>query len=195
MKNYSSVMKVHLALMIAMMCGTIGGAINFIVSFTNSAATKEKLSNITNTVLMAFILSMLACGVVYLLKGYNKQAAPYYKAFLLLHVGVCALTIIVDLCFYKVTPLLICICVLTAFKGTDLLILTFGKDLGKQKTWTLFYVILSIDIIALILAVINMINVGFDFSFTGYVTGLIADGTIGLAVMGKYKNKESRGSK
>ena len=195
MKNYSSVMKVHLALMIAMMCGTIGGAINFIVSFTNSAATKEKLSNITNTVLMAFILSMLACGVVYLLKGYNKQAAPYYKAFLLLHVGVCALTIIVDLCFYKVTPLLICICVLTALKGIDLLILTFGKDLGKQKTWTLFYVILSIDIIALILAVINMINVGFDFSFTGYVTGLIADGTIGLAVMGKYKNKESRGSK
>ena len=87
------------------------------------------------------------------------------------------------------------ICVLTAVKGIDLLIMTFGKDLGKQNTWTLFYVILSIDIIALVLAVINMINVGFDFSFTGYVTALIADGTIGLAVMGKYKNKESRGSK
>ena len=195
MKNYSSVMKVHLALMIAMMCGTIGGAIKFIVSIANSSATKDKLSNITNTVLMLFILSMLACGVVYLLKGYNKQAAPYYKAFLLLHVGVCALSIIVDLCFYKVTALMICICVLTAFKGSDLLLLTFGKDLGKQKTWALFYVILSIDIIALILAVINMINVGFDFSFTGYVTGLIADGTIGLAIKGKYQNKESRGSK
>lgn len=195
MKNYSTIMKVHLTLMIAMMCGTIGGAINFIVGVANSSTTKDKLSNITNIVLMMFILSMLACGVVYLIKGYNKQAAPYYKAFLLLHVGVCALSIIVDLCFYEVTALLICICVLIAFKGIDLLVLTFGKDLGKQKTWILFYVILLIDIIALILAVINMMNVGFDFSFTGYVTGLIADGTIGLAVKGKYDNKKSRGSK
>ena len=195
MKNFSAVMKFHLVLMIAMMCGTVGGAINFIVGITNSVTSREKLSNITNIVLMVFILSMLACGAAYLIKGYNKEAAPFYKAFMLLHVCVCALSIIVDLCFYKVTVLMVCICVLTAVKGIDLLIMTFGKDLGKQNTWTLFYVILSIDIIALVLAVINMINVGFDFSFTGYVTALIADGTIGMAVMGKYKNKESRGSK
>ncbi|MBR1663283.1 MAG: hypothetical protein IJ696_03040 [Ruminococcus sp.] len=195
MNNSSSVMKFHLTLMILMMCGTVGGAVNFIVGVTNSVTDKERLSNITNIVLMGFILSMLACGAVYLLKGYNKQAAPFYKAFLLLHVGVCALSVVVDLCFYKVTALMICISVLTAVKGIDLLILTFAKDLGKQNTWKLFYVILSIDVIALVLAVINMINVGFDFSFTGYVTALIADGTIGLAVNGKYKNKESRGSK
>jgi hypothetical protein len=40
-----------------------------------------------------------------------------------------------------------------------------------------------------------MLNIGFDFSFTGYVTALIADGTIGLSVKGKYENKEARGSK
>ena len=45
----------------------------------------------------------------------------------------------------------------------------------------------------LVLAILNMINVGFDFSFAGYVTALISDGTIGLAIRGKYDNKKSRG--
>ena len=49
--------------------------------------------------------------------------------------------------------------------------------------------------IMILMAVINMVNIGFDFSFTGYVTALIADGTIGLSVRGKYENKASRGSK
>ena len=187
-------MKVHLFLMIAMMLGTVGGAVHFIIECVRSASANERLSNLTNTLLMAVILSMLAMGAVYLIKGYNKQAAKYYKAFLLFHVGVCLLSVIVDVFFYKRTVLMAVICVLTALKGLDLLILTFGKDLGEQKTWTLFYVIIGLDIIALILAVINMMNIGFDFSFTGYVTALIADGTIGLSVNGKYKNKRSRGS-
>ena len=67
MKNFSAVMKFHLVLMIAMMCGTVGGAINFIVGITNSVTSREKLSNITNIVLMVFILSMLACGAAYLI--------------------------------------------------------------------------------------------------------------------------------
>ena len=180
--------------MAAMMLGTVGGAVHFIIELVRSASSSGRFSDLTNVFLMALIFSMLAMGAVYLIKGYSKQAAKYYKAFLLLHVGVCALSIIVDLCFYKVTALMAVICILTAFKALDLLILTFGKDLGKNKTWILFYVIVALDIIALILAVINMLKVGFDFSFTGYVTALIADGTIGLSIRGKYENKSSRGS-
>ncbi len=194
MKNSNPLMKAHLCLMIAMMCGTVGGAVHFIIECVRSTASNERLSNLTNIILMAVILSMLAMGVTYLIKGYSKEAAKFYKAFMLFHVGVCVLSIIVNVFFYKLTGLMAVICILTAFKALDLLIMTFGKDLGERKTWILFYVIIGFDIIALILAVINMMKIGFDFSFTGYVTALIADGTIGLSVRGKYSNKKSRGS-
>lgn len=194
MKQSGALTKFHLGIMIVMMLGTIGAAIHFIVDAVKAATLTDRCSNLTNVLLMAFVLSMLITGAVYLIQNFDKKAAKFYKAFMLLHVGVCALTVIVDLAFYTVTPLLIVICFLTAIKGCDLLLLTFGKDLGKQKTWILFYVILGLDAAALLLSIINMSQIGFDFSFTGYVTALIADGTIGLSIRGKYKNKEARGS-
>ncbi len=195
MLKKGAVTKFHLIMMFLMMFGTIGGTVNFIIGAFNSETSTAVLSNITNIVLMAVILSMLIMGAVYIIKDYSKPAAVFYKAFMFLHVGVCVLSIIINLCFYTVNPLMITICILYAFKAIDLMILVFWKDLGKKKTWILFYVILGLDIAALILAVINMMNIGFDFSFTGYVTALIADGTIGLSVKGKYENKEARGSK
>ncbi len=194
MEKKNLITKVHLTLMILMMCGTVGGAVNFIISAVNSETTRERFSNLTNILLMVFIILMLIMGAVYLIKGYSKQAAVYYKAFMLFHVGVCVISDIVNLAFYKTTALMTVISVLYVFKALDLLIMVFGKDLGKNRTWILFYVIIGLDISALILSVINMASVGFDFSFTGYVTALIADGTIGLAVRGKYKNKEARGT-
>jgi hypothetical protein len=195
MLKKGAVTKFHLIMMFLMMFGTIGGTVNFIIGAFNSETSTAVLSNITNIVLMAVILSMLIMGVVYIIKDYSKPAAVFYKAFMFLHVGVCVFSIIINLCYYTVNPLMITICILYAFKAIDLMILVFWKDLGKKKTWILFYVILGLDIAALILAVINMMNIGFDFSFTGYVTALIADGTIGLSVKGKYENKEARGSK
>lgn len=186
------IMIVHLILMLLMALGTIGGAVNFIIGAVGSATVKETFSNLTNILLMVVILSTILMGALYLLKGYSKQSAVYYKLFLLLHVGVCALTIFIDLFFYQVNALMIAICVLNAIKLFDLLILTFAKDLGS-RTWTLFYVILGLDIAQLILAVINMTGIGFDFSFTGYVTALVMDGTIGLAIRGKYLDKMARG--
>ncbi|MBR1831197.1 MAG: hypothetical protein IJ784_02065 [Ruminiclostridium sp.] len=194
LKN-NPVTKFHLIVMFIMMFGTIGGAVNFIIGAVSSDTSSALFSNITNIVLMAVILSMLIMGAVYIIKGYSKQAAVFYKAFMFLHVGVCVLSIIINLVFYTVTPLMIVICILYAIKAADLLILVFRKDLGSKKTWILFYVIFGLDIASLILALINMLNVGFDFSFTGYITALIADGTIGLSVKGKYENKSARGSK
>ena len=195
MQKKGSVTVFHLVMMFLMMFGTIGGAVKFIIDAVGSETSSALLSNITNIVLMAVIFSMLMMGAVYIIKDYSKQAAVFYKAFLFLHVGVCVLSIIVNLVYYTVNPLMIAICILYGFKALDILILVFWKDLGQKRTWILFYVILGLDIVALILAVINMVNIGFDFSFTGYVTALIADGTIGLSVRGKYENKASRGSK
>ena len=88
---------------------------------------------------------------------------------------------------------MVMISVLNACKIILLLLLGFGKDLGERKTWTIFYILLAVDGLKLVLAIFNMLGIGFDFSFMGYVTALIADGTIGLAIRGKYENKKARG--
>ena len=182
---------IHLILMSVLSLGTIGAAVKFMIGFFGAAGA-DRSSDMFNAVLMGSILAMLITGILYLLKGYHKQAAVFYKAFLILHIVVCALTVFIDLCFYTVNVYMILISVLNVFKIIALAILAFGKDLGKQKTWRLFWILLILDSIKLILAVINMANIGFDFSFTGYITALIADGTIGLAVKGKYDDKEAR---
>ena len=120
--------------MIAMACGTVGAAVNFIVGYHNASANTERLSNLMNVFLMAFILAMLVFGAMYLMKGYAKQAANDYKAFMILHIIVCALTIYIDLSFYKVNALMIAISVVNACKAVLLLILAFGKDIGRSRT-------------------------------------------------------------
>lgn len=193
MKTKSPVMIFHLVLMILMALGTVGGAVNFIVGSVNSESSKELFSNLTNVLLMVCILAMLLMGALYLLKNYEKKAAVFYKAFLLIHVAVCALTIFIDAFFYTFNTLMLIICILNGVKILMLLTLAFAKDLKRERTWFLFYVILVLDVVALLLAIVNMTQVGFDFSFTGYVTALIADGTIGLSISGKFNDKVTRG--
>ena len=142
MKQSGALTKFHLGIMIVMMLGTIGATVHFIVDAVKAATLTDRCSNLTNVLLMAFVLSMLITGAVYLIQNFDKKAAKFYKAFMLLHVGVCALTVIVDLAFYTVTPLLIVICILTAIKGCDLLLLTFGKEQAKQKKGIMLYDVL-----------------------------------------------------
>lgn len=175
------------------MLGTAGGTVHFIIEFSKAVADAERFSNMANIFLMLVILAMLIVGTLYLIKGYSKRAAVYYKLFLFLNVAVCVLTIFIDLCFYRANTWMLIISVLNTCKIILLLLLACGKDLGEKKTWSLFYILLAADGIKLVLAIFNMISIGFDFSFAGYVTALISDGTIGLAIRGKYENKKSRG--
>lgn len=193
MKKTNALMFFHLAMMVAMVIGTVGGTAHFLIEFSRAAADAERLSNLANVFLMLVVLAMLNVGTLYLLKGYNKQAAVYYKLFLILNVAVCILTIWIDLRFYHVTTLLMIISFLNACKIILLFRLASGKDLGEKKTWMLFGILLTADGLKLILAILNMISIGFDFSFAGYVTALVSDGTIGLAIRGKYENKKARG--
>ena len=193
MKKISALTVLHLVLMAAMVLGTVGGTVHFLVEFRKAAAGDERLSNLANIFLMLAVLAMLIVGTLYLLMGYTKRAAVYYKLFLILNVAVCVLTILIDLCFYRVNTWMLIISVLNACKIILLLLLACGKDLGEKKTWMLFYILLAADGIKLVFAILNMISIGFDFSFAGYVTALISDGTIGLAIRGKYENKKSRG--
>lgn len=193
MKKLGTITIVHLIIMMILSVGTIGAAVHFFVDFMKTDGM-ARFSNLSNIVLMATIFAMLVTGILYLLKHYSKQAAGFYKAFLIIHIAVCALTIFVDLSFYTVNAFMAAISVLNGCKIVVLALLAFWKNLGRDRTWTLFYILLALDAVKLVLAAANMAGIGFDFSFTGYVTALIADGTIGLAVKGKYQDKDARGT-
>ena len=75
-----------------------------------------------------------------------------------------------------------------------LLLLAFWKNLGKKKSFILFSILISMDVASLILVLINMINTSFNFSLMGVITAIVADGTVGLGLRGKYIDKAERGS-
>ena len=193
MKQAGKMVTLHLVLMAVMTICAIGSTVHFMIEFGKAAAGAERFSNLSSIILMLLVLAMLIVGSLYLLRGYVKRAAVYYKLFLILNVAVSVLTIFIDLYFYYVTVPMMIISVLNVCKIILLLLLALGMDLGEKKTWMLFFMLLAADGFKLILAIINMIGVGFDFSFMGYVTALICDGTIGLAIRGKYENKRARG--
>lgn len=71
-----------------------------------------------------------------------------------------------------------------------LLLIAFGKDLGKRNTWILFYIVLAIDLLYGILFVPHKYLV--LLIIVGVIGKLVIDGTIGLAIRGKYADKEAR---
>ena len=81
-----------------------------------------------------------------------------------------------------------------ALKAVALCVLAIVKDLGKKKTWIIFFVLLGLDVIGSVILMVDS-SIGFlGYAIMGSVSLLISDGTLGLAIHGKYKDKQSRGS-
>ena len=190
-KRFSPLMTVHLLLTGVLIISSAVAAVTFIGKLA-AASGSERGAAWMHLLLTALILTMLGTGLLYLLQRYGKQAAKLYKAFLLLQVGVTVVTIAINLGFSAPSALLFCTSFLYACKAAILLLLACWKDLGKDRTWLLFCFLLALDAGALLLALVHMAGNGFDVSFMGYVTALIADGTTGLAIRGKYADKARR---
>ena len=142
-------------------------------------------------------LLALACGIVYICKGYSKQAAGYYKAFMFLLAVASIPNIIVNIlisqgssAILQSLPLSIAIMV---FKAAILLLLVFWKDLGRRNTWILFFVLLILDIIyGFLFGDISGIRA---FRVVTILSRLVTDGTIAIAIYGKFADKVRRGRK
>ena len=94
------------------------------------------------------------------------------------------------------TGLIIIKCILYAIKIILLLLLAYKKDLGREKTWIIFYMVVAVDIAALVVMLIIIATGSFDFgSIIGVIAALVADATLWLAIHGKYADKASRGTK
>ena len=194
MKKNSPLKLLHLALMVILMFGSSFSTVMFFTRNEAAVAGKGEMEVILNGCSTLVVVLMLITGILYLVHGYKKNAAVYYLAFILLLVLVNVLVVLIDVLYTQMTPLIIIKCILYSAKIIVLLIMAFGKNLGQKITWTLLYVVVALDIAGMIVMLIYMFQNGFDFAMIGVVAAIVADVTIGLAIRGKYEDKESRGS-
>ena len=72
--------------------------------------------------------------------------------------------------------------------------MTFKKDIGKKNTWILFHVLVVLDVGLGVLFLFNQ-KMMLIHTIVNICARLALDGAVGLSVRGKYKDKESRGTK
>lgn len=131
----------------------------------------------------------LISGILYLTHGYKKNAAAYYKVYIMFLLVFDIFSTIsgnLDDSYFMKFVWVINLVLLT--------ILAVGKDLGKTKSFTLVGLIL----VGKIIVFIGMLKTfgSFDVNLVlGMVAQIVLIITTGLMVCGKYLDKESRGAK
>ena len=127
-------------------------------------------------------------GILYIWEGYTKKASGHYKIFMLLAAFASVLGAVAVESTQGIGPALI----LSILRAVILLVLTFGENLGKRNTWILFGAMLLLDLVF-----------GFFFSpdpraasfrVVSSLDRLLGDGTVSLAIRGKYADKDRRGT-
>ena len=178
---------IHLILMIA-------SIILCCLSFTKIGSDSRVFSD-TGLRMISYISEIIALisGIIYLAFGYKKNAAVYYKVFMVILVFVQSI-----ICYRqmvgKVSPRAAITSIISLLM---IAILATGKDLGKVKS----YSIVSILLICRLLIVVFDINAFGAMPDTGFtiisfaISDVLLAGTTAFMVLGKYLDKEARGTK
>ena len=199
MKKLSPLMVVHFILMLVLLLLSVASAVMLIagVGFDFGALKTDSHVSVTLFGVFNLVNALALCfGIVYLLKGYTKKAAPLYKASLLTRVAATVICIVMMTFNFSAQgaaqALVIAIIVLLAGKGAVMAYMTFKKDIGKKNTWILFHVLVILDVGLGVLFLFNQSGL-LVHTIVNICARLALDGAIGLSVRGKYKDKEKRG--
>ena len=190
-KKLSPIQIFHLALMVLLFAFSIYSFFVLLGLAAGASGTDSLLYTLYGAYQATNAIA-ICCGVLYLLKGYGKGASRYYKAFLLLVLaGTIVGTVTLALAAGELGNALPSIIMLTG-KTIALIVLAFGNDLGKRNTWIAFGIIVALDV----LLVFSLSNNALPAQrIIGALSRLVLDGTIGLAIRGKYADKDARGTK
>ena len=190
--KFSSLKKVHMCLMVLLCLVSIASAI---IIFTGNIPTGYETSGAeyrTTHILygVAHVVNALAlaCGMTYLLKGGNKQSAKWYKTF----VALVLLGVILRLIGTLIRPgfgLPACLMIGIVIV---LLVLSFVKNLGRQKSALVCYLLLALE---LVLAIVTFDKGEPLSSIACSLIRMVLDGSIGLAIQEKYLDKAARHTK
>lgn len=186
-KKYLPIKIVHLLLMVA--------AIVFCCLSLTKIGTDTTLSSNPGTRTVTYILEIIALisGVIYLAFGYKKNAAAYYKTFMVIMVITQAF-----MCYRQmITGVSEKVAILNIIPFAMLVILATGKDLGKATSYVIAAIPLACRLIILILDITTfgvMPNTGFTI-ISHAVSNVLLAGTAAFMVTGKYLDKAERGTK
>lgn len=129
-----------------------------------------------------FAVIALIAGLVYVLKGFSKDQAFYYKLFMILYLASSVFASSYSLS--KGAAFVTCVITL-AILVLKVVICT-GKDLGKTRTW-------AFSIIILVLSIITCLTSSEDLMFD--LTLVLLTISVLLMAIEKYIDKGSRNTK
>lgn len=177
------------------------GIVNIILIVATIVLLFINFSSRTTIAKIDVIVCVIALifGIFYAFNGYKKDAAKYYKAFMIL-VFVSALnSIITPLSFIitsqsadAVSGIILTICHLPI--AVCIGFLSFGKDLGKDKSIKLAIAVLVLNAIKLLYIVITGGTLGIT-TLSACIANAILAIIIVVFVSAKYADKASRGAK
>ena len=201
----------HLVLMGALLLLNLGmmGVLLGDPALQGAASDRSLLLN-TAFSLVLYLANCLAlgCGMLYTLRGYTKNAAVYYRTFLLLTAVSSLLYAVATACHLSsrqpfdpagaqtaaqyVGRLLLRSFPQMMVKAALLFILVKAPDLGRRYAWIAFGLLLALDVL---FSLLSMGSVDLALILLlGVFTRLAMDGTVWLAIRGKYVDKAARGT-
>ena len=164
--------------------------LNVFTAFDAVMDTLTQEQAVLSKVACALMVLSLVFGLVYFLRGFTKQAATFYKLFMILSLAETIVFIGFRMTF--VTPFFTAIFLVLPFGLLS--VLAAGPNLGKTMTLTLALIYIAVQIVNLIT------SVEFNNQFVSPVAGLVQScshilmaGIAALMVLGKYSDKKERG--
>ena len=137
----------------------------------------------------------LAGAAAYFLRGFSKDSARYMKFYLYLYAVVLAVTFVGALVLPLPHEIRMMYAMATGFSLVVVLLLAFVKDLGKPLSYTLFSVIVILDIFMVLTSapLVRDGALGVDLLLYN-VSELVLSVILWAMVRAKYLDKESRGT-
>ncbi len=178
---------VHLGFMIAGLCF-------YVYSITQLNVVYDNKTNITISLFQAVsAILALVSGFLYLVNGYKKNAAAYYKGYVwivLIADMFATVAGITEASSYLLKSIWAVSLILLAILAT-------GKDLGSTKSYTIAICILLCKVVLLVASFSYRQVLGSAFIpvILDLIAQIVLTVSTTLMVCGKYIDKESRGAK
>lgn len=168
----------NIAIAIMVLSGNIPGG--FAVNDENGKATLilDGIANIFNAL-------ALACGCLYLIRGGGKNMAIWYKAFIIQ----IAIGIALRMVAFSLFPGFGAPSIFMIFLVLGLLFLAFFPNLGKNRSMIIFAIIMTVEVC---LAIVIFEPAEAVSSIAGSFTRLVLEGTVGILLHQKFKDKAAR---
>ena len=183
-KKYTAFKMIHLILMALTILVTLIGIVQMVTKFgggNDAIVAVRLLSSLVR--IMAMVV-----GILYLISGYKKSSASYYKLFFWLMMIALVFRLLVFITRKADTLMLVggVITIILAF------VLMAGKDLGRNVTFGLLALLIIVEIALKFPIGLSDVSIG---QLGGELSMFMLYGTAGFMATAKYIDKSLRGSK